>query len=313
MKMGVEVMMATRRRRRSRRPAQSSNRAATVFLLIVLIGVMIWFAAVGNIGKFIAERIIAPLSGRTPPVTGTSPVTTQSLAPASASPGVTDASAAVRVSGSVEMQGFGVYCVQWGAFSAQENAELAASGCRSRGAAAYIYKDGDLYRVLGDAFLVRDEAAAARDVYTAFYKMDAFVYEMAIPAVSLKVVATQPQIDAMQRAFDIWAETVESLRGLITSYETRQITAETLALRLEEYARDLTHAGEELSSVAGDTSDSPVLSGILSLLSKTGQTLSTMCQQLKSETEGAILTDLKYNYIGMLAEFRQYSDKAVLA
>ncbi|NLG37061.1 MAG: hypothetical protein GX549_03530 [Clostridiales bacterium] len=305
--------MATRRRRSSRRSAQSSNRAATVFLLIVLIGVIIWFAAVGDIGKFIAERIIAPLSNRTPPVTGTSPGATQTNDPALASPDVTDdASAAVRVSGSVEMEGFSVYCVQWGAFSAQENAELAASGCRSRGAAAYIYKDGDLYRVLGDAFLVRDEATAARDVYTAFYKMEAFVYDMAIPAVSLKVVATQPQIDAMQRAFGIWAETVESLRGLITSYETRRITADTLALRLEEYARDLTDAGDALSSVAGDTSDSPVLSGILSLLSKTGQTLSTMCQELKTESEVAILTDLKYNYVGMLTEFRQYSDKAVL-
>jgi hypothetical protein len=306
--------MARSRYRRAGRA--SPSKAATVFLLIVLIGVIVWFAAVGNLGAFIRDRIIAPLTaasatgGETKPAaSATASATSMSGATGAASTGAE----ASRITGTVYMRGFSVYCVQWGAFSSQANAECAAAGFESRGAAAYVMEDGTLFRVLGDGFLSRNEAVAARDVYIAFYKTDACLYELLIPTVSLKVVATQEQLDAMQRAFDTWLSTMESIRSMIDGYGAREITADTCVLRLDEYARDLTQAADELSAVAGDTSQSPVLQGLLSVLEKGGTDLSALSSRKNSETEAVFLSDMKHHYIGLLDDFVRFAGEAELS
>lgn len=306
--------MARSRYRRAGRA--SPSRAATIFLLIVLIGVIVWFAAMGNLGAFIRDKIIAPLTATGTAGGATSPAAS-ATAPATGTSGATDPAAtdaeASRITGSVYMEGFSAYCVQWGAFSSRTNAECAAAGFESRGAAAFVMEDGDLFRVLGDGFLSRDEAAAARDVYIAFYRTDACLYELLIPTVSLKVVATQEQLDAMQQAFDAWLATMESVRSMISGYQAREMTADTCVLRLDEYARDLTQAGEALSAVAGDTSESPVLRGLLSALENAGVDLSALSDRKDSETEAVFLSDMKHRFVALLAAFAGFADDAELS
>lgn len=296
-------------RRRRRSPRQSSSRAATIFLVLVLAGVIIWFAAAGNIGKWIADKVINPLTATATPGGTSTPSATTTANPTQSAASASD-QPTTRLTGSVTMGGFPVYCIQWGAFSEQANAQTAASACESQGAVAYIFHDGDLYRVLGDAFLSRDEAVAARDVYKAFYKMDACLYELTVPGVSFKVVATQSQIDAMQQAFDTWLTTMKSVQSMISSYDDMEITAETCVLRLDEYARDLSATHESLSSAAGNTDDSPVLKSLLSMLEEDSKTLSELSQEKNNVTEVVFLRDLKYNFIEMLVSFEQFATGA---
>lgn len=139
------------------------------------------------------------------------------------------------------------YALQLGAFETEAGARDLAEQYGSRGAAGYVWLDGR-YRTLAAIYPSREDAQNVRQQLLSQHSIESYLYEVPIPALTVRMKGMKGQIDILQAAFSHAAELTSSLQALSVRMDRQELSVaeacealnalkaqmELVALRLEQ-------------------------------------------------------------------------------
>lgn len=288
------------KRMKSRYRKRSSFGAATLFLVLVLVAAIVWFVVTSWTGGWLADKIAGRTAGPTAAVTAAPSAQAPTPAPS--------AKEVDRVTETVRTEGFALYGVQMGAFAQKENAQALLDSLAQQNLYGCILNDGQHSRVLTAVALDREDAILARDAVVSRHGLEALVYELAVPGVSLKVVATPGQIVAMTDSCDEWYEAIKGLAALIGPFETGQLTGAAVETQLTAYAQRLDAAAQQLRDAAGDVTGATVLEQWLSVLETSADAFQQLAEQATGvpARDGDLCSALKQVLVDCVARYNVF-------
>lgn len=133
------------------------------------------------------------------------------------------------------------YAIQLGAFENEASAKEMASQYQSRGAAGYVLKD-TRYRVLAALYDTREDAQTVRAQLQDKHNIEAYIYEVKLGGISLRVEGKRGQLDTLQSAFSVANELTLLLQKqavLMDKQEQNLQEAQTALRALGDRAREV--------------------------------------------------------------------------
>ena len=135
------------------------------------------------------------------------------------------------------------YALQLGAFETEEAARQLAEQFQRRGAAGYVWQD-ERYRVLAAVYPEKEDAQAVRQQLREQHDVDSYLYEISVPALSLRMTGMKGQIEILEAAF-LHADEMERISETldrqeitpaeaVTELNTLREQVELVALRMEQ-------------------------------------------------------------------------------
>ncbi len=138
-----------------------------------------------------------------------------------------DADAAPESAREIVFPGETWYALQLGAYQFKEQADSAAQGDPARGAAGHVYgKDGG-WRVLASAYQARAEAQRVIMQLKDAHGVDAVVYAVERPSLTLRLRGAQAQLDAAAAAVDYLRSSAKRLAALSAAVDDRTAGVDT--------------------------------------------------------------------------------------
>ena len=92
------------------------------------------------------------------------------------------------------------YALQLGAFESEDAAQATCERFRARGAAGYVWQ-GARYRALAAVYDSKDDAQSVRRQLAERHTVETHLFEIALPAVRLRVSGMKGQLDILEAAF----------------------------------------------------------------------------------------------------------------
>lgn len=132
------------------------------------------------------------------------------------------------------------YALQFGVFESEEAARSVAETYQNRGAAGFLWHD-TRWRVLAALYRDRLDAQNVRDRLHERNDLDSYLFEITLPALTLRLKGMAGQLDALQGAMEHGLQQVDRLQ--------------TLALQMDMQELSVVQAREalaQLSSEAGE-------------------------------------------------------------
>ena len=169
-----------------------------------------------------------------------------------------------RKSREIALSAHTLYALQLGAFTQESAARQLAQEFSARGAAGYVYQDGDTYRVLAAAYPTRAEAQSVQTRLSA-QNISVYIHPCTQEALTLRAGGTGSQIDALGETLDYLDSLEGKLYALSSGLDARTMETEDAQAALLSEGVTCGNLSQRLSAAfAGDlpTSLSP-LSGLL--------------------------------------------------
>ena len=242
---------------RSKRRSRQTASAARMIALIAFAGLVAYLAAATSVGTFVAKNIVAPLFtslgsseasvSPSPDATATGALSLSPLPTDDGSPSAT----ADLTTGALQF-----FALQMGAFENSDNAESFAQEVRQRAGGGYVQEDDGLYRVYAAVYRSKDDARAVKEQLLSENGMESSIRQIDIPALSLRVTATETQLSAVTNGFALLERLCTELYDLCVSYESGESTAEQTADALNEYAQQCDDCAAALPTESGGAAQS---------------------------------------------------------
>jgi len=115
------------------------------------------------------------------------------------------------------------YALQLGAFEEQQAAHEMSELFSRRGAAGYVWQD-DRYRALAAVYPIREDAQSVRTQLKEKHEVDTYLFEIALPAVRLKLSGMKGQLDILEAAFLHGNDLVAELQKLCVKLDRQEIS-----------------------------------------------------------------------------------------
>ena len=214
--------MEYRQKSRSRRGRAAANRAsdgtAKAVIALIMVAAIVYLISASAIGSWIAEVILAPLF--TFFDRAELPENTPTPADISMSP-IDQATAVQGITDELTFPAFACYALQMGVYGDYNNANTQAEELRARGAGGYVLEDAGRYRVLAAAYTTQEALAAVRAQLQA-ESMDSAVYTFSAEQSTLRITATQAQLDAISSAFRALAHLQTDMAAATLAFDQLQ-------------------------------------------------------------------------------------------
>lgn len=117
-----------------------------------------------------------------------------------------------------------LYALQLGAFTQESAAEQLAQQFAARGAAGYVYRDADAYRVLAAAYPTRAEAQTVQTRLAA-QSISTYIHPCVQEQLTLKAGGTGSQLNALKEALDYLDGLAGKLFTLSSGLDNGEVTA----------------------------------------------------------------------------------------
>jgi len=245
-------------------------------VIVAAIGLCVYVALATAVGNFMAEKVVAPVFRWLDGKNGSKTVQGESAPPASAEPASSPAEEnsgsqtalallpqegsglAETASGAVEggkqqreirVESRSFYALQLGAFSSEQNAQTESRAVQQRAAGGYVYSDGIHYRVLAAVYNSRETAKTVKAQLMEQNSLDSGIYQIDVPAITLRVTAGEEQLAAVQTGFDRMGAVCDELLELCEQFDKEEATPEEVQERLQKLAQSCREPAEVLSSV----------------------------------------------------------------
>ena len=134
------------------------------------------------------------------------------------------------------------YALQLGAFETEEAAHQLAEQFQRRGAAGYVWQD-ERYRVLAAVYPEKEDAQAVRQQLREQHDVDSYLYEISVPALSLRMTGMKGQIEILEAAFLHADELICQMERISETLDRQEITP-------AEAAEELNTLREQVELVA---------------------------------------------------------------
>lgn len=118
-----------------------------------------------------------------------------------------------RDSRTLTLPGGAWYALQLGVFESESAAREFAAGYQARGAAGYL-TGTDSFHVLAAAYPARADAQAVQANLRTLHGVDAYMYEIDRPEITLRLTGQKAQLDALSDAYDFIGQLADQLYAL---------------------------------------------------------------------------------------------------
>lgn len=208
-----------------------------------------------------------------------------------------------QVTQEVQFEALDAYLIQFGAYDAADNARIEAARYVARGAAGYLLEDGK-FRVIGAGYESREEAEKVKAQLEKEEGIDSYVYELKAGSVTLRVTATQPQIDALSAAERTLVEQNRAMGRLAYELDSGAVDAPGARSALGAMADAVRLAREQLAGVAGQTPNQ-VAAGLIATMAQLEESASQLSME-KNESTLDLSSKIKYNYVEICWSHARY-------
>ena len=152
-----------------------------------------------------------------------------------------------RKSRELSLSGHTLYALQLGAFTQESAARQMAQQYSARGAAGYVYRDGDTYRVLAAAYATRAEAQAVQTRLNG-QNISTYIHPCVREALTMRAGGTGSQIDALEETLSYLDGLESKLYTLSTGLDAQTVSAEDARAALLSEGVTCAALGQRLSS-----------------------------------------------------------------
>lgn len=260
----------------SRPPRRSGNKSFTIALLVIIGGMLVYFAGAGALGTFISSNIVNPVvaffSGEqaAAPVASTEPTPTVSLG-------------GDTVTEKITVEGKTIYTIQAGVFTDQNNATALAKSVQQQGGAGYVKPDGN-YRVLLSAYKTEEEAKSVKQKLLSQNKMQTSIYEMGYETVTFEVTAPKDVVSLIHTAMSSATEMLEKIYDLSLQLDKKEITLEKAKSETANLLTEAVQLRDSMDAVQ-TASENSIASGLFSLYTGFAECLSEISKGNITEVE----------------------------
>ncbi|MDD4679656.1 MAG: SPOR domain-containing protein [Clostridia bacterium] len=280
--------------------SQSKKRYAKLLLVVLLGFVILYLAFAGTLGKFVSKLISPIFNGEDQNKVPGNKLDDQELTlPDKTSDPVSDAE---KITDSLKAEALVMYTIQMGAFNNSENAHAYAKELKSLGGAAYILHD-NFYRVLAIGFQSEEDAKKVRKDLKA-NGMESHVYKLATAGADMKIIATQYNVDAIKSAYEIWEEKYLSLEKLVFQLDSGAVSSNDAYDIINAMKSDMEDKRDLLAEL---NTNNMILSGLVTLYDRACESFDKILS-LNSSDKLAISAEIKYTYIEMLMQYKEYME-----
>jgi len=285
------------------RKSYTRKRYAT-FILVVLLGfAVVYIAFAGTLGKFVSNLIL-PLIGSEDSNTDKNDDNPVLTIPDPTEEPSTDTS---KVTETLKANALTMYAIQMNAFSDKDNADAYASELKEKGGAGYILNDG-FYRVIAIGFKSEEDAKQVKEELKAD-GIESHVYKIATAGANMNITATKDNVNAIKSAFEQWEDKFGSLEDIIINLDKGSITPSDACDAIEKTKADLEQIRDQLKTLSSNQNNSSnVLSGLVTLYDNSCLSLDKILSE-NSMNKVAISSEIKYTYIDMLMQYKDYMDQ----
>lgn len=210
--------------------------------------------------------------------------------------------APTAVTGTVVLDEFSFYAIQFGAFDNDEDARALTQRYVSRGAAGYVLTD-TRSRAIGAAYTSRADADKVC-ANLAAQGVDSYVYEVSAPRVELRVTASPELVSAMESARKAMLHAIDALSGMALELDKGTMTTDAAISALYAQAEAADGYRTELERALGGRTHAAT-SGMMSELSAVSDACRALVQQ-NTSSPMAFSAKIKYNVIDLMQRHVQF-------
>jgi len=212
----------------------------------------------------------------------------------------------VRITESIKIEPIDYFAIQIGAFNGIDNAKLLAQEIKRRGGAGYIIED-NYFRVIAMAYATEKDAELVKNQLKE-QQVESQIYKMTCPGVNMEITATREKIDGIKSSFSIWNEKVSLLGESIKELDTNKITVEMAINKLQEIRDELEAHRKKISEYVAANEGNAILEELQKLYQSQ---INNIDEILHGNTTDRVVisSNIKYNYIDMIFQFKKYIEK----
>lgn len=209
-----------------------------------------------------------------------------------------------QVQQTMSYDGFTMYAMQIGAYSAKENADAAAEDLKKKGGAGYVLHDGT-YRVLAFGYGSQGEANTVKEQLKTAASMDSSIYTVTVPRLDFKVTGEQKNLAAVDSAFKSYISAKDKVGELAVKFDKSELTKEQVKTEMDAIKKEMQEKINAIDKLAG--SDEKL--GQFHSLSKD---MIKLFEGLNDSDETVFSANVKNIYVEMVCRYSDYV-KAVVA
>ena len=199
---------------------------------------------------------------------------------------VESVSAAPRITQAVAFDALEMYLVSLQSCPTAEQARMQAAGFTARGAAGYIYEDGDTWRVLGAAYASQRDAQRIAQRLIDDEGISAEVISLEADAVNMRITAPEAQITAIVAIDELLRAQTQQLGDIALQLDRDEIRPDAARTLCAVAATEADEAARALSSIPGAGEN-----GLCAALIERAEVLTQMLDAI-SESDQDANTDL---------------------
>ena len=197
---------------------------------------------------------------------------------------IADAATGPRVTREVDFQGMTVWFADLGAFESEWQARVSAAEYALRGAAGVVREDGGEYRVLGAGYTLEADAKRIAEKLGQQEGISAGVIAMNAPTVSLRITASEGDVETIVNADLILRQQLTQLNSMALQVDRGEISFASARTLSRVAASEIRKARENLEEIPGGEQQ-PVCAALIEQLSALEEELSGVTKSLKTGAE----------------------------
>ncbi|MBQ9832385.1 MAG: SPOR domain-containing protein [Clostridia bacterium] len=202
------------RRRRRKRYSSSRSRSGSgapkaLFAVLLTCGI-VYLLSASAAGTWIAQNLAAPIFEA---------FNKKDTVKDDDSLAVSLSTAKNAVTTDVTLPGISVYSLQMGIYSSEENASSQATALKAQGAAGYVFKDSEQFRVLGAGYLTESDAKTVKDRLIN-EGTDCTLFTITCNDEVFKISTDKDNTEAVESAFSAFKEATASLSNAILTFDS---------------------------------------------------------------------------------------------
>lgn len=194
------------------------------------------------------------------------------------------------------------YALQLGVFEQESSALSLAAGYQARGAAGFI-DTREKFRVLAAAYESRAEAQAVQNQLQSLHSVEAYVFEIHSPEITLHMTGQKAQLTALSDIYDALHQTALHLSRLSISLDQQTAPETDIRSALQSRKDTLLSLEKRLDQFFG-ASPHPAVQPLENMLAELSQSLESALSQQGKTRLGA---GVKYCHLLCIVRLAEYA------
>lgn len=265
---------------------QPKKKTGKIFLFLFAASAIVYIFAATAAGSWIADHVAKPIFAVFSP-SATQPAATSQI------------SSGEKITEKITVREKTYYAVQVGVFTDENNAKETAKDISNRGAAGYVYKDGEKFRVIAAVYQNKEDAQSVKSNLIAS-GMTAAVYEAKAAELSFSITASEEQISVVKDIFSGAAEIVDEMISIAIASDN----GENVESRIESLIKKTDALYKNFEKIKQEGKIFEKTENVLSALKKYANDINSKKDIKQSGKFSSSSTQAAFEYVNFIKEMK---------